>query len=271
MSAYRGVRKLPPAHVLVFQEGAVTIERYWRLDYSIEAADRRSRRARASRSATRFGRRSRRRLVADVPVGAFLSGGIDSAAVVAAMAEQSSEPVKTFSIGFADDAVNELPRARLVAERFSTDHHELRRRARCRFDLLPKLVRHYGEPFGDHSALPCFYLAELAREHVTVALNGDGGDESFAGYQRYTTNLLASQLDALPAALRRRSARAGSGLGEGSDPRSLRSRSMRFLARARGHPARSLPPPGERLRRRRAEIALRPSVPGRLEQSRGRG
>ena len=107
---------------------------------------------------------------------------------------------------------NELPRARLIAERFSTDHHELIVQPDA-VELLPKLVRHYGEPFGDHSALPCFYLAELAREHVTVALNGDGGDESFAGYQRYTSNMLAARLEWLPASLRQTIAAAGAKVG----------------------------------------------------------
>ncbi len=229
MSAYRAIRKLPPAHVLVFQEGALTIERYWRLDYSSKRQVGDSRELEAE---IRHSLREAvgRRLVSDVPIGAFLSGGIDSSAVVAAMAEQSPEPVKTFSIGFADDSVNELPQARLVAEHFSTDHHELLVEPNA-VELLPKVVRHYGEPFGDHSALPCFYLAELAREHVTVALNGDGGDESFAGYQRYTTNSIAAQLDPVPAAVRRSLAAAGRGFGEGPDPRSLRSRSSRFLAR----------------------------------------
>jgi asparagine synthase (glutamine-hydrolysing) len=232
MSAYRAVRKLPPAHALVYQEGALTIERYWRLDYSTK---RRVGDGRELEAEIRASLREAvgRRLVSDVPVGAFLSGGIDSSAVVAAMAEQSSEPVKTFSIGFADDLVNELPRARLIAERFATDHHELVVEPDA-IELLPKLVRHYGEPFGDHSALPCFYLAELAREHVTVALNGDGGDESFAGYQRYTSNVLAARLELLPSGLRSALAGAGARVGAGADPRGLRSRAQRFATRIAG-------------------------------------
>ena len=149
------------------------------------------------------------------------------------MAEQSPEPVKTFSIGFTDEGVNELPQARLIADRFSTDHHELIVQPDA-VELLPKLVRHYGEPFGDHSALPCFYLAELAREHVTVALNGDGGDESFAGYQRYTSNLLATRLERLPASLRQTIAAAGARVGESADPQAWRSRAQRFTTRLGG-------------------------------------
>lgn len=232
VTAFGSVGKLPPGHRLVFERGALTIERYWRLDYS------RKRRVDDERELDEEIRATLRtavgrRLVADVPVGAFLSGGIDSSAVVAAMAEQSPEPVKTFSIGFADEAVNELPRARLVAERFGTDHNELIVEPNA-VELLPKLVRHYGEPFGDHSALACFYLAELARGQVTVALNGDGGDESFAGYQRYTSNMLAARLDRLPAPLRGALGAAGSRLGSHERPRSLRSRVQRFSGRLAG-------------------------------------
>jgi asparagine synthase (glutamine-hydrolysing) len=232
LSAFRGVEKLPPGHRLLFQDGALRIERYWRLDYSaklvVDDPRELDERIRASlRTAVA------KRLVADVPVGAFLSGGIDSSAVVAAMAEQSSEPVKTFSIGFADEAFDELPRARLIAERFATDHHELIVEPDAA-RLLPKIAQQYGEPFGDASALPCFHLAELAREHVTVALNGDGGDESFAGYQRYSSNLLAARLERLPASLRGTIAAAATRLGESADPRALRSRAQRFATRLAG-------------------------------------
>lgn len=232
ISAFRGVRKLPPAHTLVFEGGVLRTERYWRLEYGhklrVGDRDELHERIRAALHTA-----VRRRLIADVPVGAFLSGGIDSSAVVAAMAAQSSEPVRTFSIGFADEATNELPRARLVAERFGTEHHELIVEPDA-IETLPKLVRHYGEPFGDHSALACFHLAQLAREHVTVALNGDGGDESFAGYQRYSTNLLAARLERLPTALRRGLAATSAGLPAARDPRALRSRVRRFASRLGG-------------------------------------
>jgi asparagine synthase (glutamine-hydrolysing) len=232
LSAFRGVHKLPPAHLLIYQEGALTIERYWQLDYS---AKRRVDDVRELDEQIRASLRTAvaKRLASDVPLGAFLSGGIDSSAVVAAMAEQSTQPVKTFSIGFSDDAFNELPRARLVAERFSTDHHELVVEPDA-IEMLPKLVRQYGEPFGDHSALPSFYLAQLASEHVTVALNGDGGDESFAGYQRYSSNLLAARLERLPAPLRHTVAAAAGSLGGDTDPRAWRSRAQRFATRLAG-------------------------------------
>jgi asparagine synthase (glutamine-hydrolysing) len=232
LSAFRAVRKLPPAHRLLFEDGNLEVERYWRLDYGLK---RRFAGEEEMHEAIREELRAavRRRLVADVPVGAFLSGGIDSSAVVAAMAEQSPTPVKTFSIGFRDERFDELPRARLVAERFSTDHHELVVEPDA-VELLPKMVRHYGEPFGDHSALPCFYLAEMAREHVTVALNGDGGDECFAGYQRYSSNLLAARLERLPAGLRRSLAAAGRRADPPRTGGSPLQRGLRFATRVDG-------------------------------------
>ena len=180
MTAFRAVRKLPPGCTLVFQDGRATVSRYWRLDF---ARKRRIDDPREIHEELRGHLRAatKRRLIADVPLGAFLSGGVDSSAVVAAMAEASSQPVKTFSIGFTSEKFNELPLARLVAERFATEHHELMIEPRA-LELIPRIVRHYGEPFADDSAIPSFYVAEMARRHVTVALNGDGGDESFAGY-----------------------------------------------------------------------------------------
>ena len=231
-TAFRGVRKLPPAHRLVIERGEPRIERYWRLDYAAkrhfaEEAELHEVIRETIRAAVR------RRLVADVPVGAFLSGGIDSSAVVAAMAEQSPAPVRTFSIGFAGGELDELPRARLVAERFSTDHHELVVEPNA-VELLPKMVRHYGEPFGDHSALPSFYLAELAAGQVTVALNGDGGDESFAGYQRYSSNLLAARLEGLPSSLRDSLAAAAKRRGPARTGGGPLERALRFASRLGG-------------------------------------
>src|SRR5262249_44931805 len=123
-------------------------------------------------------------------------------AVVAAMAEESPRPVKTFSIGFGHHAFDELEHARRVAQHFATDHHEFHVEPDA-LAILPKLVRHFGEPFADPAAVPTFYLAELARRHVTVALNGDGGDESFAGYERYVSASRASHLNWLPGPMRR--------------------------------------------------------------------
>jgi asparagine synthase (glutamine-hydrolysing) len=206
-SAFRSVRKLPPASLLRWRRGHGRIERYWKLDYASELkVESEAEAGEIVRDAVRAA--VRRRLVADVPLGAFLSGGVDSTAVVAAMAELSAEPVKTFSIGFESEGFDELPHARQVADRFGTDHHEMVVRPDA-VELLPKLVRHYGEPFADHSAIPCFYLAEMARRHVTVALSGDGGDEAFGGYDRYANALMLRRLDHAPASLRRALAAVG--------------------------------------------------------------
>jgi asparagine synthase (glutamine-hydrolysing) len=217
-SVLRGVRKLPPAHTLLMRDGRVTLERYWKLDYGTKLdapVEELCERIRAELLEA-----TRRRLISDVPLGAFLSGGIDSSAVVAAMAQVASEPVRTFSIGFDHEGYDELPHARRIAERFGTVHEEFQVRAEA-VEIVPRIVRHYGEPFADSSAIPSFYLAELTRRHVTVALNGDGGDESFAGYQRYVANAVAGRLDRLPAPLRRALAAAGGRLpdrGEVSSP-----------------------------------------------------
>lgn len=199
MSVYRAVRKLPPASTLVYRDGNVRTDRYWRLDYSQKTSAGTEEIKEEILSHIR--RATRRRMVADVPVGAFLSGGIDSSAIVAAMAETSTKPVKTFSIGFENEKFNELPAARMIAEQFGTEHHEFVVQPHA-IELVPHIVRHYGEPYADSSAIPSFYVSELTRQHVTVALNGDGGDESFAGYSRYVAQGLAARLSRLPKPVR---------------------------------------------------------------------
>jgi asparagine synthase (glutamine-hydrolysing) len=154
-----------------------------------------------------LGEAVRLRLLSDVPLGAFLSGGIDSSAVVAYMAQAMSRPVRTFSVGFEDSNFDERQYARIVAERFGTDHTELVVKADV-VDILPRLVWHYEEPFGDPSAVPSFLIAELTRQFVTVALNGDGGDENFAGYNRYIPNRRARWGDIVPLPVRQAAALA---------------------------------------------------------------
>ncbi len=225
-SIWRDVRKLPPAHTLSWQDGQVRLDRYWRLDYSSKLD-----RPRAELEAELrdlISAAVKRRLIADVPLGAFLSGGVDSSIVVAEMAFHSPEPVQTFSIGFADEAYNELPRARLVADRFGTDHHEFEVQPDA-VDLLPRLVRHYGEPYADSSAIPTFYLAEQTRRHVTVALNGDGGDESFAGYLRHPANAMTGWVDEVPSGIRRSIAAASGRLLDSRERRSARVYARRYL------------------------------------------
>ncbi len=141
------------------------------------------------------------RLLSDVPLGAHLSGGIDSSIVVALMAEATPEPVKTFSVGFEESAFSELAYARQIAERYQTDHHEFTLTFGDIPATLERLVQHFGEPFADPSALPLYHLSHLTREHVTVALNGDGGDEAFAGYVRYWLDPWANRYNRLPKML----------------------------------------------------------------------
>jgi asparagine synthase (glutamine-hydrolysing) len=178
----RAVRKLPPGHLLICEPGRRELRRYASLSFAekevLPEEEWIERAGAALREAVRV------RLMSDVPLGAFLSGGIDSSAVVALMTELTGRKVATFSIGFAENEYNELPYARVIARQFETEHHEFEVRPDA-IDVLPALVRHYGEPFGDSSALPLYYLAQLTRGHVTVALSGDGGDETFAGYPRY--------------------------------------------------------------------------------------
>ena len=229
-TAFRAVSKIDPAHwmtVDVTDAGlTVTTERYWSLRYTPKKPV-------AIDAATSDVRRTltdavRARLISDVPLGAFLSGGIDSSIVVGLMASLSDRPVKTFSIGFDDARFNELEHARAVARRWKTDHHELVVRPDA-LSVLPTLVRHYGEPYADSSAIPTFYLARLARETVTVALSGDGGDESFAGYDRYRAMRDAARIAAIPGG--RAAARVVSSLLPDSiDPRNRRRRAKRFLA-----------------------------------------
>lgn len=201
-SAFKGVRCLPPASVMVVDaRGESTIERYWKLQYADKIAvtedEAIERVTELVMEATRL------RMVADVPLGAFLSGGVDSSVVVAAMATQSSEPVRTFTIGFREQKYNEAPFARTVAERYGTEHTELTVEPDA-IHVLPKLVWHYGNPFADSSAIPSFYVAELTRRFVTVALNGDGGDESFGGYERYAMFMAMRRWDLVPASIRDR-------------------------------------------------------------------
>jgi asparagine synthase (glutamine-hydrolysing) len=187
---YRDVRKLPPAHVLVADRQGCRLGRYWSLSY--EPKLRITETDAAEQVRTLLEAAVRKRLVGEVPLGAFLSGGVDSGGVVALMARLTNRPVKTFSIGFEESRYDELPAAKQVAEAFGCEHHEFIVRPRA-VEILPALARHFGEPYADSSAIPTAHLAALTRAHVTVALTGDGGDEMFAGYQRHLGARLAEQ------------------------------------------------------------------------------
>ena len=221
---FEGMQKLPPAHYLTFKGGKVEVQRYWDVDGAGEIAL--SYREGCERLRELLTEATRLRLVSDVPLGAFLSGGVDSSIVVALMSKLTDRPVKTFSIGFEDSSYNELPYARLIAKKYNTDHHEFIVRPRA-IDILPSLVRHYGEPFADSSALPTYYVAEMTRRHVTVALNGDAGDELFAGYPRYLAFKLAGFWSELPGV--RAQARLWGKILRGAKQRSFPGRVRRFL------------------------------------------
>jgi asparagine synthase (glutamine-hydrolysing) len=230
MTPYAEVHKLLPAHTLVLEfkgedQARLETSRYWSLPY-------------LPKSKLSFGQACeeirellteavRLRMISDVPLGAFLSGGIDSSIVVGLMAGLSSRPVKTFSIGFRESKFNELDHARRIASRWGTEHHEFIVEPDA-VEILPMLVRHYGEPYADSSAIPTYYVSKVTREHVTVALNGDGGDEGFLGYQRYLANGIADQLTRLPgSSIAIKLANAiipGSG-----DPKKISHRIKRFL------------------------------------------
>lgn len=192
---YRGARKMPPASYLIYEHGQVTVARYWNvrydapvaqdLDTSVEQLDEILRQAVSLR------------LLADVPVGAFLSGGLDSSLIVAMMQRLSDRPVRTFSIGFAQSSFDETTHARRVAGYLGTQHQEYRVHYDVQ-ELLPRLIRHFGEPYGDSSAIPAYHLARMTREDVTVALSGDGGDEVFGGYRRYRARQLAAWYNRWP-------------------------------------------------------------------------
>jgi asparagine synthase (glutamine-hydrolysing) len=184
-TAFEGIAKLPPAHSLVLKDGCVETRRYWKLSYGPK--HRMGMEEIKRETLERLKEATRIRLMSDVPLGAFLSGGVDSSAVVAMMAGLTDGPVKTFSIGFKEEAYNELKYARSIADRFGTDHREFIVEPDA-VQVIEKLVWHYNEPFADPSAIPTYYVSKLAREHVKVALNGDGGDENFAGYRRYVAN-----------------------------------------------------------------------------------
>ena len=229
LSTFAALRKLPPAHLLTWEAGSIETRRYWQLSYTPKAVYREPEDAHEAIRAALL-EATRLRLRSDVPLGAFLSGGVDSTAVVAAMAMESSTQVKTFSVGFDVGAFDETAYAREVAELFGTDHTELRLRPDA-VDVLPALVWHYGEPFADDSAIPSLYLAEAARRHVTVALNGDGGDESFAGYDHYLTGAIARRLGWVPAPVAAAVSAASTALA-GDPPRVSLARRARWLANA---------------------------------------
>ncbi|MCC7486321.1 MAG: asparagine synthase (glutamine-hydrolyzing) [Burkholderiales bacterium] len=209
-SMFHGIAKLPPATMLAIEDGRVEERRYWRIPADTDRAT--PEREWVERTRARLGEAVRMQMVSDVPIGAFLSGGIDSSTVVGFMAAASREPIRTYAIGFkgtaADEYYNELPYARRVAEIFHTEHHEIVVRPDV-VSLLPRLAWHMDEPVSDTAFITTFLVSEFARREVTVILSGVGGDELFGGYRRYLGNHYQSYFDRLPAWVRRAAAAVG--------------------------------------------------------------
>ncbi len=205
MTAFAGIKRLPPAHYMVVGADAEgrwlepALVRYWELPEPQGARAPPDLAELQRELVAHLEEAVRLRMIADVPLGAFLSGGVDSSAVVAMMARAGAGPVKTFSIGFPAKEYDETRYARMVAERYGTEHEEFIVEPDA-VAILPQLVWHYGEPFADPSAIPTYYVSQMARRHVTVALNGDGGDEAFLGYARYRAMRHLDRLDRLPSA-----------------------------------------------------------------------
>lgn len=197
---YKNVFKLMPAHTLLFKNGQIKIDRYWYLDYErkikIKEEEAEEEVLKLLLDATRI------RLYSDVPLGVFLSGGIDSSVIVGLMSRIYKQRIKTFSIGFDVSDYDELKYARNIAKHFDTDHNEFIVKPKA-LEVLPSLVDHYGEPFADPSCIPTYYVSKMSKQYVTVVLNGDGGDELFAGYERYQAMVYSQALDRLPVSLKK--------------------------------------------------------------------
>jgi asparagine synthase (glutamine-hydrolysing) len=212
-SILRGISKLPPGHLMSVSRGGsrIKVEPYW--DANFAPSSGRTEESYAEELRALLDESVQLHMVSDVPVGAFLSGGIDSSAVVASMARASSKPIKTFSIGFKEAGFDELPAAREVAQAFGTDHHEEVLEPDA-LNIIDKLVWHLDEPFGDSSAIPTYMVSELASRSVTVVLSGDGGDELFAGYEKYLVEMKERRFDKLPPFVRRLAGAVGESLPE---------------------------------------------------------
>jgi asparagine synthase (glutamine-hydrolysing) len=201
-SIFKDINKLPPGHILTWSHGVITVTSFWEPQYPERFLNGNSRSEESycdelyELLKTAMGQH----LFSDVPLGVFLSGGVDSSSLVALMREVSTQPIQTFSIGFEEQSYNELRYARTVAKAFDTEHHELVINPNA-VESLPEVIRHFDEPFADSSAIPVYWVSKLAREHVKVALSGEGGDEIFGGYETYTAYKMAEVYKRLPSIL----------------------------------------------------------------------
>ena len=234
-TVFQGIHKLPPAHFAVFQDGDFSIKRYWQPSATAVAqseSEAEQKLCEALEDSVKL------RMQSDVPLGAFLSGGMDSSIIVALMQKLSDDPIRTFSIGFPSRDYDETEYARQVADHLQTKHQEFRLESTAT-EILDRLVWHFDEPFADSSAIPTWFVSKLTREHVTVALTGDGGDELFLGYPRYRAVRMASRFDKLPKLLRRFvSAKFWQCLPSSSRQKSKLRQMKRFLEAVRMSPSR---------------------------------
>ena len=203
LTIFEGIKKLPPAHYLLYDiSGKVKVEKYWQLDFAPIQENKIDLHELCDRIRLGLEESVKLRLISDVPLGAFLSGGVDSSLIVGMMAKLSGRPVKTFSIGFEEKDFDELAYAKLVSKHFSTEHHEFIVRPNA-IEILPKLVWYYNEPFADSSAIATYYVAKMTKDFVKVVLTGDAGDENFAGYPRYLRSQWIAWFTKLPEKVRR--------------------------------------------------------------------
>ncbi len=199
-SIFKHIHKIPPAHYMTIKDGDITLKQYW--DVSFESSEPESEQKSLDELYSILERSTKRRMISDVPLGAFLSGGVDSSGVVATMANLADSPIKTCTIAFDNEKYNEAEFAKAVAEQYKTEHHEFLVHQNVS-DTLEHIVSFFDEPFADPSLVPTFFVSELARKEVTVAIAGDGGDEIFAGYEKYTTDFIENQLrEKFPKAIR---------------------------------------------------------------------
>lgn len=227
-SILKGYRRLPPAHIATIQRGEYKEWSYWSPPYDQPELDRTSIADWKDELRSEMTEAVRLRLRSDVPLGAFLSGGVDSTIICGLMQSQLDQPIQTFSIGFPVKAFDERAYARQTAEMLGTDHHEAVVEPNA-LEMLPQLIWHYDEPFGDSSAIPTMYLSRMTREHVTVALTGDAGDELFCGYDRYRAVRIAGRLDLIPQPIRRLMSTTASMLPTNVRQKSFRRRFKRLL------------------------------------------
>ena len=229
LTIFRDIRQLPPGHLLTLENGALRTERYWRLRPSKPTA--RSRAEAVEELYSLLDDAVRIRLYSDVPFGALLSGGVDSSLVVGLMSRRMGQKLKTFTVGFSESAFDESSHAAEVARLFETEHHNLRLGPPAVMEVLEKLIGHFGEPFADSSAIPTFLVSQLARQHVTMALSGDGGDEVFGGYKSYRYHHLIDRYGNVPSSLRA-SVKLASKVFAGAAPGKLGRRVSRFVNEA---------------------------------------